>query len=129
MNPADQAPDQARSEDDSAFGPSRRTSLAAERTWLAWWRTGIAVSTASIAVGGVIPHLVDGSRTPYVLLGVGYAVLALVVFVLAYTRNREFEHALSTGEDVRPSDRWMLALTIGGGERAVATLAVVLIGS
>jgi Domain of unknown function (DUF202) len=28
---------------------TRRTRLAAERTWLAWWRSGIAASTAAVA--------------------------------------------------------------------------------
>jgi inner membrane protein YidH len=37
---------------------TRRTRLAAERTWLAWWRTGIAASAAALAVGGLVPQLV-----------------------------------------------------------------------
>jgi putative membrane protein len=129
MSPVDQGPQAARSGDDNPVGPSRRTSLAAERTWLAWWRTGIAVATASIAVGGVVPHLVDGSRTPYVVLGVGYALLALVVFVLAFVRHRDFERALNSGENVSSGYAWMVSLTAGGGVMAIATLAVVLFGS
>ncbi|MGH2744250.1 MAG: DUF202 domain-containing protein, partial [Thermoleophilaceae bacterium] len=35
---------------------TRRTLLAAERTWLAWWRSGIAAATAAVAVGGVVPE-------------------------------------------------------------------------
>ena len=38
---------------------TRRTRLAAERTWLAWWRSGIAAATAAVGVGGVVPQLVD----------------------------------------------------------------------
>ena len=56
--------------------PSRRTQLAAERTWLAWWRSGIAASAAAVAVGGVVPQLIDGSKTPYILLGVGYVAFS-----------------------------------------------------
>ncbi|MBA3261818.1 MAG: DUF202 domain-containing protein [Thermoleophilaceae bacterium] len=41
---------------------TRRTRLAAERTWLAWWRSGIAAATAAVGVGGVLPSLVDGAR-------------------------------------------------------------------
>ena len=63
---------------------TRRTRLAAERTWLAWWRSGIAASATAVAVGGVVPQLVDGARTPYVLLGCGYALLALTLFVGAW---------------------------------------------
>jgi uncharacterized membrane protein YidH (DUF202 family) len=45
---------------------TRRTYLAAERTWLAWWRSGIASATAAVAVGGVVPDLLDESHTLYV---------------------------------------------------------------
>jgi uncharacterized membrane protein YidH (DUF202 family) len=44
---------------------TRRTRLAAERTWLAWWRSGIAAATAAVGVGGVVPQLVDGGGTAY----------------------------------------------------------------
>jgi hypothetical protein len=36
---------------------------------------------AAVAVGGVVPQLVDGSRTPYVLLGAGYAVLSAAAMI------------------------------------------------
>src|SRR4051794_41798401 len=68
---------------------TRRTRLAAERTWLAWWRSGIAAATAAVGVGGVVPSLVDGSRTPYEVLGAGYAILAAVIFVAAAARQRQ----------------------------------------
>jgi uncharacterized membrane protein YidH (DUF202 family) len=35
--------------------PTRRTWLAAERTWLAWWRSGIAAAAAAIGVGRLVP--------------------------------------------------------------------------
>ena len=73
--------------DTSDVDVTRRTRLAAERTWLAWWRSGIAASTAAVAVGGVVPQLVDGSRTPYVVLGCGYALLAAAMFVAAGLRR------------------------------------------
>ena len=38
---------------------TRRTRLAAERTWLAWWRSGIAAATAALAVGGLVPQLIE----------------------------------------------------------------------
>jgi putative membrane protein len=113
--------------DDSLRGPSRRTVLASERTWLAWFRTGIAVSAAAIAVGGVIPHLVDTSQNAFIALGVGYAILAACVFIHGYFRHKEIAHALEADLDVPSGEAWMLGLTLGGALLALATLLVVII--
>jgi uncharacterized membrane protein YidH (DUF202 family) len=77
---------------------TRRTRLAAERTWLAWWRSGIAAATAAVGVGGVVPSLVEGERTPYIVIGAGYAVLAAAVFLAAGWRRMQVERALERGE-------------------------------
>src|SRR4051794_11662553 len=61
---------------------SHRTQLAAERTWLAWWRTALAASAAGLGVGRLLPEVTGGATWPYVLLGCGYASVA-VVLVLA----------------------------------------------
>jgi putative membrane protein len=99
--------------------------LAAERTWLAWWRTGIATAAAAVAVGGVVPELVDGTRAPYVILGVGYAALSAAVMVAGWRRHGRVQSALARGgyEDV-PA-RWIAGLTIAGAVLAIGTLAVI----
>jgi putative membrane protein len=99
--------------------------LAAERTWLAWWRSGIAASTAAVAVGGVVPHLVEGARWPYEVLGAGYAALAVAVFVMAMFRQRRVEHELARGEHAPIDLNWVMGLTAAGGTLALATLLVV----
>ena len=104
----------------------RRTRLAAERTWLAWWRSGIAAATASVAVGGVVPELVDGARTPYVLLGAGYALLAAAVFVGAGLRQRRLVAAIDREDYAEASSPWVVGLTVAGAALAVATLVIVL---
>ena len=38
---------------------ARRTSMAVERTWLAGWRTALAASAGSLAVGRLAPELLD----------------------------------------------------------------------
>jgi putative membrane protein len=106
---------------------TRRTRLAAERTWLAWWRSGIAASTAAVAVGGVVPELVEGGRTAYVVLGAGYAALAAAVFLGAALRRRQVERALSVGEYEGLSERGVLALTLVAMALALATLVVILV--
>jgi putative membrane protein len=56
---------------------ARRTSMAAERTWLAWWRSAIAATAGALAVGRLAPEVLHVAPWPYILLGCGYASLAL----------------------------------------------------
>jgi putative membrane protein len=108
---------------------TRRTRLAAERTWLAWWRSGIAASATAVAVGGVVPQLVDGARTPYVLLGCGYALLALTLFVGAGLRQRQVESALERGGYAGVQTGLVFGLTFAASVLALATLLVIIIES
>lgn len=104
---------------------TRRTRLAAERTWLAWWRSGIAAATAAVGVGGVVPSLVDGARTPYIVLGAGYAALAAVVFIASSLRQRQVGRALDAGRYEDVGERGVLALTLVATVLALGTLAVI----
>jgi putative membrane protein len=107
--------------------PTRRTLLAAERTWLAWWRSGIASATAATAVGGVVPELVEGQRTPYIVLGAGYAALAVAVFALGGIRQVRVERALARGSYAGAGLRPVVGLTAAATVLAVATLAVIVV--
>lgn len=109
--------------------PSRRTMLAAERTWLAWWRTGVTAATAAVAVGGVVPELVEGSRTPYVALGIGYAVVSAAVLVAGWRRYRRVQAALARNEYEDVPGRWIAGLTIAGAALAVGTLVVIVVAA
>ena len=112
---------------DAEMDASRRTVLAAERTWLAWWRSGIAAATASVAVGGVVPELVGGGRTAYVVLGAGYATLAAAAFAAAGLRQRGLERALERGSFEPAPVWWVAGLTVAGMALALATLAVIVV--
>jgi putative membrane protein len=105
---------------------TRRTRLAAERTWLAWWRSGIAAATAAVGVGGVVPQLVDGGSTAYAVLGAGYAGLAAAMFVGAALRRRAIGRALESGGFADVSDGAVLALTLAATFLALGTLALIL---
>ena len=71
--------------------------MAAERTWLAWWRTALAATVGALGVGRLAPELLDVAAWPYVVLGVGYAVLAVGLLIVGAQRQRELERALRTG--------------------------------
>jgi putative membrane protein len=105
---------------------TRRTHLAAERTWLAWWRTGVATVTGAVAVGGVVPELVGGSRVPYDVLGAGYALLGVAIFVLAGHRQNAVHRALDQGSYVGLAPGWVTAFTVAGTVLALGTLAAIL---
>ena len=81
----------------------RRTSLAAERTYLAWLRTGLAALGLALAVGRLIPALIDVHRAPFAALGLGYGIRAGVISA----SNDE-----STGESVL-NPEFMKTLTLG----------------
>ena len=70
-----------------------RTSMAAERTWLAWWRTALAATAGALAVGRLAPRC-STSRVAVLVLGCGYAVLAAGMLVQGARRQRELERAV-----------------------------------
>jgi putative membrane protein len=75
----------------------QRTSMAAERTWLAWWRTALTATAGALAVGRFAPELLGVAPWPYVLLGCGYAALALALLVFGALRQGELEHSILHG--------------------------------
>ena len=105
----------------------QRTSMAAERTWLAWWRTALAATAGALAVGRFAPELLDVAPWPYVLLGCGYAALALALLVFGARRQRELERSILDGVHAPLSFRTVSAFTIGGVLLVVTT--VVLVGA
>jgi len=106
---------------------TRRTLLAAERTWLAWWRSGIAAATAAVAVGGVVPELVDRGRTAYLILGAGCAGLATAVFAGSALRRQRVQRALERGEFEAVGERGVLVLTMVAMLLSLATLVVIIV--
>jgi putative membrane protein len=105
----------------------QRTSMAAERTWLAWWRTALTATAGALGVGRFAPEVLDVAPGPYVALGCGYAALAIALLVFGARRQRELERSIVEGEH-RPLAFWLVAaFTIGGIALVAAT--VVLIGA
>jgi putative membrane protein len=112
--------------DGEVVDATRRTRLAAERTWLAWWRSGIAAATAALAVGGLVPELVAGAGWPYVALGCAYALAASAMFALGGLRKRAVDRALAAGSYSELPLAWTSTLSAAGAALAVATLLIVL---
>jgi putative membrane protein len=105
---------------------ARRTSMAAERTWLAWWRSALAASVGALGVGRLAPELLGVAAWPYVLLGAGYASLAVGLLLAGAQRQRELEHALRTGDHVPLRFRTVGIFTVGGIVLAILTVVLVI---
>ncbi len=111
--------------EEQAQNASRRTRLAAERTWLAWWRTGLAVTVAAIGLGRIAPQLLGFGHTAYAVLGVGYALLAVGIFVAGYRRYRDVQAMLDRGGYEELPMGWVAAFALLGGALGIATLVLI----
>ena len=100
--------------------------MAAERTWLAWWRSSIAASAGALAVGRLAPDLLQVAPWPYILLGCGYASLAIGLLLTGAQRQRQLEHALRTGGHNPLTVRTVGVFTVGGIALAVMTVVLVI---
>jgi putative membrane protein len=99
----------------------RRTKLAVERTYLAWWRTGLTAFAVALATARVVPELSKAkTQWPYTVMGVGFAVLGAICFVYGDQRRKR-------GEAEEPHPALTLVLTVGGlllGVGLIVVLAV-----
>jgi uncharacterized membrane protein YidH (DUF202 family) len=98
----------------------QRTSMAAERTWLAWWRTALTATAGALGVGRLAPDLLGVAPGPYIGLGVGYAVLAIGLLIAGAARQRQLTQAQQEGVH-RPLAFATVAIFTGG-----ATLLVLM---
>jgi inner membrane protein YidH len=103
----------------------QRTSMAAERTWLAWWRTALAATVGALGVGRVAPELLHVASWPYVVLGAGYAALAVGLLVTGALRQRELQRALDRGSPAPLSFALVTLFTVGGVLLALTTIVLV----
>jgi putative membrane protein len=100
---------------DESLDAIRRTRLANERTYLAWWRTGLTALAVSLAAGKVVPDLTKtASRWPYEVIGAGFALLGVACIAYGLRRERQVERALLRGEFVPPDPLMALGLTTAG---------------
>jgi inner membrane protein YidH len=104
----------------------RRTAMAAERTWLAWWRTAIAAAVAGLGVGRLLPEVVTGTKWPYVVLGTGYCLTALGLMIAGGLRQSRVRSALGERSFVELDRRLVVVFTVVGALLTASTSAVVL---
>jgi putative membrane protein len=105
---------------------SRRTLLANERTYLAWWRTGLTALAAALAAARVVPELADAEhRWPYTVLGVLCAVAGIVAVAYGHRRRIQVDEAVRRGEFPPADGRIVGAIT--GLALAAGAITLVLV--
>ncbi len=106
---------------------TRRTRLANERTYLAWWRTGLAAIAVGVGAGKVVPLLGHQEvQWPYTVAGAGFTALGVLCIVFGMVRQREVEHALARGDFAPPDNGMVLVLTVLGAAFGLLLLVVVI---
>src|SRR3954452_1824512 len=100
--------------------------MAAERTWLAWWRTALVATAGALGVGRLAPRLLDAAPAPYVVLGCGYALLAVALLIVGSRRHRALAHGIERGEPAPLASTMVTLFTIAGVALATMTVVVVL---
>jgi inner membrane protein YidH len=116
-----------RREFDEAHDATRRTRLANERTYLAWWRTGLTAFAVSLGVGKIVPILSSSSERPYQVLGAGFAVLGVLCVGYGFRRERAVDAAIRRGDFAPADERVTFGLTLLG--LALGLLTVILIST
>jgi putative membrane protein len=106
---------------------TRRTRLANERTYLAWWRTGLATLAVSFAAGRLVPELSGGPRWPFEVIGVAFALIGIALIVYGYRRHEEVEAALDRGDYARLPGGVTVFFALAGAVLGLATIVVVVV--
>ena len=110
-----------------ASGEVHRTQLAHERTYLAWWRTGLAGIAAGFAIGRVLPEVVGGTNWPYVALGTALAGSGLAAMTYGILHYRELQAALREDREPYTGEGFVLALAAVGIAVGVVSVLLVLL--
>jgi putative membrane protein len=111
-----------------APGDVRRTSLANERTLLAWWRTGLTALAVALAVGKVVPDLGHRStQWPYTLVGLGFVLYGISLIAYGSARSRAVDEAAARGDYSPTPHRAISALALIGVALGLLTALLLLI--
>lgn len=113
---------------DEARDATRRTRLANERTYLAWWRSGMTALAVGVGVGKLVPEMARNQHSDwrYQLLGAGFGVLGVLAVIYAYVRQRSVERAIERGDYAPLHTRFAFALTIGTAVLGALTIWLLL---
>jgi putative membrane protein len=107
---------------------TRRTRLANERTYLAWWRTGLAAFAVSLGAGRLVPAIAGGPQAVYSIVGILFAALGLLLIAYGRQRGREVDQAISEGRYHSADDRLLTLAALLAGVGGLLMIALILVG-
>jgi putative membrane protein len=107
---------------------TRRTRLANERTYLAWWRTGLTAFAVSIGAGRLVPAVAGGPQDLYSVVGVLFALIGILVIVYGRRRGREVDAAISEGGYQRADERMLAVITGLAAIGGLLLIVLILVG-
>jgi putative membrane protein len=106
----------------------RRTRLASERTYLAWWRTGLATFAVGLGAGKLVPELSGGGAAwPFEVIGTAFGVVGIALILFAYIRQKRVEEAVSRGSYAAFDLRAGLLFAAVGAILGLGTILVILV--
>ena len=104
-----------------------RWTLANERTYLAWWRSGLTAFAVSFGAGRLVPALAKGANWPFEAIGVVFALVGVAFIAYGYVRQKQVEDALAVGEYVPLESRAAAAFAAVGVLLGVATIVLLIV--
>jgi uncharacterized membrane protein YidH (DUF202 family) len=107
---------------------TRRTRLANERTYLAWYRSALAAFAVGVGFGG-LPHVAHLTRWPYVVGGILFVLLGILFVGYGSARQHAVETALDRGEFSRLDPRIVGALAVVGVGLGILAIVLVLVAA
>jgi putative membrane protein len=105
----------------------RRTRLANERTYLAWWRTGMTAFAVGLGAGTLVPELSTGATWPFELIGTAFVVAGIALIGYAYYRQKQVEEAVARGGYAAFSPSAGLVFAAVGIVLGLGTILVILV--
>ena len=107
---------------------TRRTRLANERTYLAWWRTGLTAFAVSLGAGRLVPAVAGGPQALYTIVGVLFAVLGVLVIAYGRRRGHEVDDAISEGSYRRADERLLNLIAVLASIGGLLLIILILLG-
>ncbi|HEX6457694.1 MAG TPA: DUF202 domain-containing protein [Thermoleophilaceae bacterium] len=107
---------------------TRRTLLANERTYLAWWRTGITSVATALAAARLVPEVTNVRHVwPYTVLGVGFALIGIVCFAYGHIRRTQVDRAVREGNFAELNHTVTLLISLGGVVLAAGLVVLIVV--
>ncbi|HWX96337.1 MAG TPA: DUF202 domain-containing protein [Solirubrobacteraceae bacterium] len=107
---------------------TRRTRLANERTYLAWWRTGLTAFAVSIGAGRLVPAVAGGPQDLYSVVGVLFALIGILVIAYGRKRSREVDTAISEDRYQRADERILGVMSALAAIGGLLLIVLILVG-